>query len=235
MTISKLSIVIPAYNEEKTLEGILSRIEAVDLGDVEKEIIIVDDGSVDGTREILKKHENKYRVIYHDKNMGKGAAVRTGFGVATGDYVVVQDADLEYDPNDIAAMVKLADEKGAGAVYGSRRLGLFKKKNPMAGWVYHLGGRFLTLLTNFLYGISITDEPTCYKMVSRRIIDRIELKANGFEFCPEITAKIARMSIKIYEVPISYVPRSKKEGKKIKFKDGVIAIWTLIKYRFKKI
>ncbi|MBI4812160.1 glycosyltransferase family 2 protein [Candidatus Falkowbacteria bacterium] len=235
MKISKLSIVIPAYNEEKTLEGILGKVEAANFGHVEKEIIIIDDGSGDKTREILKKYENKYRVIYHDKNMGKGAAVRTGFGAATGDYVVVQDADLEYDPNDIAVMVKLAAEKDAGVVYGSRRLGLLKKKNPMAGWVYHLGGRFLTLFANFLYGISITDEPTCYKMVSRRIIDRMELEANGFEFCPEITAKIARLGVPIHEVPISYNPRSVKEGKKIKFKDGLIAIWTLIKYRFKKI
>jgi hypothetical protein len=146
--------------------------------------------------------------------------------------MVVQDADLEYNPADFREMIKLADEKDAQVVYGSRRLGLVKKKNPSAGWFYHLGGTFLTISTNFLYGTKITDEPTCYKMVSKNVLSRINLKANGFEFCPELTAKIARLKIPIFETPISYYPRNKKEGKKIRLKDGIVAIWTLIKYKF---
>lgn len=235
MKIKKLSVVIPVYNEKNTIEIILDRVQKADLGDIEKEIIIVDDGSKDGTREILKKYENVYKVIYHSQNNGKGAAVMAGFGLATGDYVVVQDADLEYDPNDFRLMINKAEKDNAEVVYGSRRLGKAKKKNPMAGWQYYFGGVLLSVLANLLYGSNITDEPTCYKMVSKKVLNKIKLEANGFEFCPELTAKIARLKIKIHEVPISYNPRSKKEGKKIKLKDGLIAIWTLIKHRFKKI
>ncbi len=232
MEIKKISIVIPAFNEEKTIESILDRLESVDFGDIQKEIIIVDDGSKDGTALILKKYQDKYKVIRHQINSGKGAAVRAGFKEASGDFIVVQDADLEYDPKDIKRMVDYAREKKADVVYGSRRLGDLKTKNLKAGWFYHLGGRFLTIFTNLLYGIKITDEPTCYKMISRDVLKKINLRSTGFEFCPEITAKIARQRIPIYEIPISYIPRSKKEGKKIKFKDGLIAIWTLIRYRF---
>ena len=235
MRINKLSIIIPAFNEEQNIESILRKIEKVDFGGVQKEVIIVDDGSKDGTRQILKNYEDKYKIIYHLKNLGKGAAVRSGFKEASGDYAIIQDADLEYDPEDIKKMIRKAEEENADVVYGSRRLGAETKKNPKAGWHYHLAGKFLTILANLLYGIHITDEPTCYKMVSRGVLDKITLKARGFEFCPEITAKIGRLKFPIFEVPISYSPRSVKEGKKIKLKDGIIAAWTLVKYRFWKI
>ncbi|MDD5590181.1 MAG: glycosyltransferase family 2 protein [Candidatus Portnoybacteria bacterium] len=231
MKINKISIIIPAYNEAKTIERLLARVEETDLG-CEKEIIVVDDGSSDDTPDILKRYESKYRIIRHLKNRGKGAAVRSGYQAATGDCAIVQDADLEYDPRDIGRMIKKAEEENAQAVFGSRRLDWAREKNQKAGWIYHLGGIFLSALTNLLYGTKITDEPTCYKMVSKETLDRIDLKAEGFEFCPELTAKIARLGIKIYEIPISYFPRSVREGKKIKIKDGAIAIWTLIKNRF---
>lgn len=228
----KLSIIIPAYNEEKTIKIILERIEAVDLENIEKEIIIVDDGSKDRTREILKEFKNKHKIILHDKNQGKGMALRTGFKEATGDYIVIQDADLEYDPQDFKKMIALAKGKGARVIYGSRRLGPGWQKNPKAGWFYHLGGVFLAWLTNLLYRTRITDEATCYKMFEAKLLKSIDLKCRGFEFCPEITAKVARQGIEIHEISITYVPRNIKEGKKIKFRDGLIAIWTLIKLRF---
>lgn len=226
----KLSIVVPVYNEKNTIETILSRLEDADLG-VEKEIIIVDDGSKDGTRDILKKYESRYKVLYHEQNQGKGAAVRTGFKNMSGDYAVIQDADLEYNPKDFKRMLEYAKANNAEVVYGSRRLG--KGKSPTAGWQYYLGGVFLTFLTNLLYGTKITDEATCYKMISRNVLNKFNLCSVGFEFCPEITAKIARRKIPIHEIPIDYIPRSKKEGKKIKLKDGLIAVWILVKYKIR--
>ena len=232
MHIKKLSIVIPVYNEGRTIEKIIDLIEKADLGMIEKEIIIVNDGSTDNTKDILEKYNDRYIVKHLEKNQGKGAAVRNGFAVASGDYVIVQDADLEYDPNDIKSMIEKAEKDNAQVVYGSRQLGLKGKKNPKAGWYYYLGGIFLSVLTNLLYGTKITDEPTCYKMVESKVLGRFKLESNGFEFCPEITSKIARLKIPIAEVPISYHPRSRKEGKKIKLKDGMIATWILIKNRF---
>ena len=229
MEFKKLSIIIPSYNEAATLPEIISRVEAVDLG-VAKEIIIVDDGSSDGTEKLLANYVDKYKIIRHENNQGKGAAVRSGIAVATGDYIVIQDADLEYDPEDIKKMVVAANE-GAEVIYGSRRLGLVRKKNVKAGWLYYIGGVMLTTVANLLYGINITDEPTGYKMVKKEVLAKLNLKCEGFEFCPEITAKIARLKIPIKEVPISYQPRSKMQGKKIKFKDAIIAVWTLLKYR----
>ena len=230
LQIKKLSIVVPVYNEKNTIETILSCLESVDLG-AEKEIIIIDDGSKDGTRDILKKYESRHKIIYHEKNQGKGAAVRTGLKNMSGDYVVIQDADLEYNPSDFKRMLEYAKENNAEVVYGSRRLG--KGKSPTAGWQYYAGGVFLTFLTNFLYGTNITDEATCYKMISRNVLSKVNLTSTGFEFCPEITAKIARRKIPIHEIPIDYTPRSKKEGKKIKLKDGLVAAWTLIKYKIR--
>src|SRR3989338_4106663 len=219
MKIKKLSIIVPAYNEKNTIETILRRLEEVEIG-AEKEIIVIDDGSKDGTREMLLKYE---------KNQGEGAAVRTGLKSASGDYIVIQDADLEYSPSDFKRMLEYAELNNADVVYGSRRLG--KGKSPTAGWQYYLGGVFLTFLTNLLYDANITDGATCYKMISRDVLSKINLCSVGFEFCPELTAKIARQGIKIYEIPISYSPRSKKEGKKIKFKDAIIAVKTLLKYK----
>lgn len=228
----KLSIVIPVFNEKKTVAQILDKLEKADLG-ADKEIIIVDDFSADGTRKILKSYEDKYIVIYHAENHGKGRALRSGFAVAKGDVIVVQDADLEYDPNDFMAMLAKMAKDGAQVVYGSRRLNHSYFKRRHSGHIFALGGIFLTWLTNFLYGTNITDEPTCYKMIKADLLRSIDLKCERFEFCPEITAKIAKRRIKIHEVPINYYPRHKDEGKKINFKDAIEAVWTLVKYRFK--
>lgn len=222
----KLTVIIPVYNEKKTILKILEKVLKVP---VEKEVIIVDDGSNDGTTEILKEiKDERVKVIFKEKNEGKGAAIREGLKYMTGDVFVVQDADLEYDPMDWVKMLKLMEEKNVSVVFGSRILGKSKKSS----FVFYLGGRILSILANFLYNAQITDEPTCYKMIKRDVINSINLKCKRFEFCPEITAKVRKLGYKIYEVPISYNPRTIKEGKKIRWKDGLIAIWTLIKYRF---
>lgn len=225
-----LSIIIPCYNEKNTIEEILTRIEQVNFPqDISKEIIIVDDGSTDGTKEILEKLEKKYQVVFHKHNQGKGAAIRTGLRYVNGDYVIIQDADLEYKPNDYLRLLHCALKNKAQVVYGSRNL---NKENQYSGPCYYLGGLFLSWLARTLYGLKITDEPTCYKLFKTETIKSIPLRCQGFEFCPEVTAKVAKRKIKIYEVAISYSPRSKKQGKKIKWKDGLEAIWTLIKYKF---
>ena len=226
-----LSVLIPIYNEKNTILEILKRIDSVDLGDIsfKKEIILVDDGSTDGTRDILKGLENKYKIIYHSKNQGKGAAIKTGLNHVLGDYVIIQDADLEYDPKDYRKLLETALKNNAEVVYGSRRL---KPQNKYSHISFYLGGLLLTWLTKILYGIEITDESTCYKLFKTETIKTIPLKCERFEFCPEITAKIAKRKIKIYEVPINYYPRHKKEGKKIKWRDGIEAVWVLIKNKF---
>ncbi len=229
----KLSIVIPVYNEKKTIEEILRRVMAVKIPSVSKEIIIVDDGSEDGTREILKKikkNNPRFKVIYHEENQGKGTAVRTGLKYARGDYILIQDADLEYNPQDISRLLKPVLEGKAKVVYGSRNLNPKNKKHSSLS--FYIGGLFLTWLTNFLYGTKITDESTGYKAFETEFLKSIPLECRGFEFCPEITAKVAKRGEKIHEVPIRYCPRMPHQGKHIKSKDGLIAIWTLIKYRF---
>jgi glycosyltransferase involved in cell wall biosynthesis len=228
----KLSIIIPVYNEKNTIGELLSKVDDLDLSPIEKEVVIVDDCSTDGTRDILKSLENKYRIFHHEKNKGKGAALRTGFEEASGDWVVVQDADLEYDPNDLKKMLEKIQEPGVTVVYGSRRLNKNYFTERKSGHIFALGGILLTWLSNLLYDTKITDEPTCYKMFGRDILKSVNLKCERFEFCPEVTAKIAKKGVKIYEVPIEYVPRHQNEGKKINWKDGLAAIWTLIKYRF---
>jgi len=226
----KLSIIIPTYNEEKTILEILEKVKKADIGGIEKEIIIVDDFSKDRTGEILRKIKDKnIKIFYHEKNYGKGFAIRTALKHATGEIVIIQDADLEYEPNDYKKLLKPILTGRAKVVYGSR---ILNKKNEYSYLSFYFGGRLLTMIANILYGIKLTDEPTCYKVFRREVIDTIKLKCVKFEFCPEVTAKIAKKKIKIYEVPINYYPRSKKQGKKIKFKDGLTAIWTLIKYRF---
>ena len=170
------------------------------------------------------------KIVFHPKNKGKGFAIRTGLKHVTGDFVIIQDADLEYDPEDYKKLLKPLLDNKAKVVYGSRNLG--KNKHERSYLSFYLGGIFLSKLTNFLYGINITDEPTCYKLFRADIIKSIELKSERFEFCPEVTAKVAERKIDILELPISYNPRSKEEGKKINWQDGLIAIWTLIKYRF---
>ncbi|MCX6760667.1 MAG: glycosyltransferase family 2 protein [Candidatus Nealsonbacteria bacterium] len=226
-----LSVLIPIYNEKNTILEILKRIDAVDLSEIsfKKEIVLVDDGSSDGTRQILKGLEDKYKIIYHPKNQGKGAAIKTGLNHVFGDYVIIQDADLEYDPKDYIKLLKVALKNKAEVVYGSRRL---NPKNKYSHLSFYLGGIMLNWLASILYGIKITDESTCYKLFKTETIKSIPLGCKRFEFCPEITAKIAKRKIKIYEVPIEYYPRDKKEGKKIKWRDGFEALWVLIKYKF---
>lgn len=227
----KLSIIIPVFNEEKTIEALIKKVEAISLP-IEKEIIVVDDGSSDNTKEILLKLRNQFNFIFkeHKENRGKGAAIKTGLQETSGDIILIQDADLEYDPNDYQKLIEPFLNQKAEVVYGSRQLG----KNKRGSWSFYWGGRVLTLVANLLYGLKITDESTGYKVFKREIIENLDLESEGFEFCPEVTAKIGKRGIKIYEVPISYQPRSKKEGKKIRWKDGLKALWVLIKYKFKK-
>ncbi|HOZ36480.1 MAG TPA: glycosyltransferase family 2 protein [bacterium] len=229
----RLSIIIPCYNERETIEPILTAVRAVDLGYVQKEIIIIDDGSIDGTREILKgyEHQDNIIIIYHEKNEGKGMAIRNGLKRASGEIIIIQDADLEYDPNDYPKLIGPIIRKEAKVVYGSRQLNPKNRKH--SGWSYYLGGIVVTCITNFLFGTKLTDEPTCYKVFDTETIKKINLRCQRFEFCPEVTAKLAKNKIGIKEVPISYKPRNKASGKKINFRDGIEAIWTLIKYRFR--
>ncbi|MFA6436999.1 MAG: glycosyltransferase family 2 protein [Candidatus Paceibacterota bacterium] len=226
----KLSIIIPIYNEKLTVNEILKKVIELD---IDKEIIIVDDGSVDGTRDLLSEiilnNDQNLKIILLERNFGKGYAIREGLKYVNGDVVVIQDADLEYDPQDLLRLIKPIQDGLAEVVYGSRTRG----KNQISSPTFYLGGLFLSLLTNFLYNTRITDEPTCYKMFKKEIIKGLDLKCSHFEFCPEVTAKIAKKKIKIYELPIKYFPRNKKHGKKINWKDGLVAILTLIKYRFK--
>ena len=232
----KLSIVIPVFNEKNTIQELLKKVDSVDFGDTQKEIIIVDDGSTDGTKEILKSLAGRFKVFFHEKNSGKGMALRTGFNNATGEIIVVQDADLEYDPNDLKVLLDKMKEPEVLVVYGSRRFNrnYHYFEGRYSGHVYAVGGIFLTWLTNLLYGINISDEPTCYKMFRANLLLDLDLKCKRFEFCPEVTAKVAKRGIKIHEVPISYYPRHKNEGKKIKIRDGIEAIITLLKYKFKR-
>jgi glycosyltransferase involved in cell wall biosynthesis len=225
----KLSIIIQVYNERNTIKEVLRRVRAVDLGDVEKEIIVVDDGSTDGTRDILAMEEDSVtRVIKHAENRGKGAAVRSGLEAVSGDLVIIQDADLEYDPDDYPRLLEPVLKGKAQVVYGSRFTG--PRKN-MLFWHY-VGNRFLALITNILYNTTLSDMETCYKLFTRQALEGINLRSDHFEIEPEITSKILKKGIRIYEVPISYTGREMEEGKKISWRDGIPALWTLIKYRF---
>ena len=238
----KLSIIMPVYNEEKTVKEILKQVIAVDFSMFElgKEIIVVDDDSTDGTREILKKYQSvkvserqskdEIKIIYHEKNKGKGAAIRTGFANATGDILVIQDADLEYNPAEFRDMLKPILMEEVSVVYGSR----FLRDNPCIYLRYNLGNRFLSFLVRFLYGGNVTDSYTCYKMMKMEVLKKIVLESNGFEIEVEITSKILKAGYKILEVPISYNPRSLEQGKKIGWSDAVHGIWTIIKNRLTK-
>lgn len=226
----KLSIVIPVYNEKDTLETILERVEAVDLGDTEKEFVLVDDASTDGSKEILEKLEKEkgYKVYYHLTNQGKGASLRDAFQLTTGDYVIVQDADLEYDPTDYNKLLRALDEQNAEVVYGSRFSGNYEDMTQL----HYVGNKVLTMLTNLFYGVMLTDMETCYKLLPGDFVRNLEIKSNRFNFEPEITAKILKSGMKIVEVPISYEGRSFEEGKKITWRDGLAAVGTLLKFRF---
>lgn len=226
-----LSVIIPVYNEKNTISEIVKKIEAVDLKDLgfEKEIIIVDDNSTDGTKERLRNLGGKYKIIYHQKNRGKGAAIKTALSYVSGEYVIIQDADLEYDPQDYRRILDCALKNNANAVYGSRKL---NPENKYSHRSFYLGGIFLNWLTSVIYRVKITDESTGYKLFKTEFLKSLNLRSKRFEFCPEVTAKVAKRGVKIYEVPISYHPRHVKEGKKIKWQDGITAAWTLVKYKF---
>lgn len=223
-----LTVIIPVYNEAKTLPEIIQRVQ--DTGLV-SEILCIDDGSVDNSREILSELNSKgiVRAIFHERNQGKGAAVRTGISAATGDYILIQDADLEYDPRDYKNLIKPIEEGLADVVYGSRFLGA--PRRPILFWNM-VANKILTLVTNILYNNILTDMETGYKLFKRELVVNLPLHARGFEFEPEFTAKIMKRKARIYEVPISFTPRDYTEGKKIKARDGFVALWTLLKYRF---
>ncbi|MBU0533656.1 MAG: glycosyltransferase family 2 protein [Candidatus Omnitrophica bacterium] len=228
----RLSVIIPTFNELGTIEEVINRVQQVS---AQKEIIIVDDGSTDGTKKILKSFNmDNITVIYHNRNMGKGQAIRTALPVTTGDIIIIQDADLEYNPEEYLKLIEPIEKGKTEVVYGSRILDGKFKSVSFQNFIFYLGGKSLSMLTNFLYRANITDEPTCYKVFKSDILKSLNLKCKGFEFCPEVTAKILRQGIKIHEVPISCNPRTIKEGKKIRLKDWFVAIWILIKYRFKK-
>ena len=226
-----LSIIIPVYNEHATVAQIIERVVAVDFSPAQKELVIVDDGSTDGTREILKQRfSSTHTVVFHEHNQGKGAAVRTGLAHARGDVLTIQDADLEYDPHDLLRMYTILIENNLDVVYGSRVL--HKDRKLYSSLLFHLGGLLVTWSANMLYGVHLTDEATCYKMFTRNAFNAIMLTCRGFEFCPELTGKLLRAGFMIHEIPISYNPRSHREGKKIKMRDGIVALWTLARIRF---
>lgn len=226
----KLSVIIPVYNEQNTIVQIINKIKGVKLDNFEKEIIVVDDGSNDGTRDLIKKFESLDKIIYQPKNYGKGFAVRTGIAASSGDIILIQDADLEYDPNDYSVLLKPIVENKFDVVYGSRFLN--KKENGTVYFLSHIANKFLTAFSNFFTGLNLTDMEVCYKVFKKEILNSIWLKENGFGFEPEITAKIAKKGLKIGEVGISYSGRSYKEGKKIKFKDALLTVFCIIKYSF---
>jgi dolichol-phosphate mannosyltransferase len=220
-----VSVIVPVYNEVAHVDELLRAIHA---SPVRKEIIIVDDGSTDGTREKLQAMPiaDDVTVIFHENNYGKGAAIRTALEYARGEYILIQDSDLEYDPQDYAALLQPLRQNQVNVVYGVR------PDRPERGLRFFLGAKLLTHLANILYGAGIHDEATCYKVFRRSVIAQINLDCRRFEFCPEVTAKLCRIGERIAEVPISYAPRSTGEGKKIRHSDGWLAIWTLIRYRF---
>jgi glycosyltransferase involved in cell wall biosynthesis len=224
----KLTVIIPAYNEKNTIQEIVRRVQAMKMVD---EIIIVDDGSTDGTRALIAPLDGKenVKVFLHEKNQGKGAAVRTGISAATGDVLMIQDADLEYDPREYPNLMKPIEEGLADVVYGSRFLGA--PHRAILFWNM-VANKLLTLMTNILYNNILTDMETGYKVFKREVVADMKIHAKRFDFEPEFTAKILKKKVRVFEVPIAFNPRDYSEGKKIKMKDAFEAVWTLLKYRF---
>lgn len=234
----KISIIIPVYNEDKNIRKVISKVIKSKIKnsshEIKKELIIVDDKSTDNTRNILKTLEGKnIKKIYHEKNSGKGAAIRTGLSKSSGEIIIIQDADLEYNPEEYQKLINPILEEKTKVVYGSRFLN--KKKNENQKFLYYMGNKTLSKITSLLYFRKITDMETCYKVIKKEVINELNLESNQFEIEPEITSKLVRKGYKIIEVPISYFPRNKQEGKKIKPSDFLKAITALLKFRFKKI
>lgn len=228
----KLSVIMPVYNEEKTIKAVIEKVKKAKLKNISKEIIVVDDCSKDSTGKILKGINNtSLKIFFHNKNMGKGAAIRTGLKNSTGGIILIQDADLEYSPSEYGKLLKPIIEGSAKVVYGSRLEAIRKNKKNMYK-LHYFGNLFLTLLTNLLYGTRITDMETGYKVFRREVIKGINLKAKRFDFEPEVTAKILKKGYKIHEVPVNFVGRKFDEGKKITWRDGVKAVYYLLKYKF---
>lgn len=225
-----LSIIIPVFNEEKTIKKVLESVLKQDIGNWKKEIIVINDHSTDNTTQVLKSFLDKIKILQHGKNLGKGSALKTGFEAATGDAIIIQDADLEYDPNDWSKMIiELEKDASLSAIFGSREMSPKRK----GYWHYVLGVRFLAFLINFLFKSNLTDPYTCYKLFRADLFKKIPLKSNGFEIEAEMTVKILKQRGKIKEVPINYYPRKFSEGKKIRFRDGLVGIWIIIKYWLK--
>lgn len=224
----EVSVIIPVYNEARTIREIVNRVRHTGIA---HEIIIIDDGSSDGTRQVLEgiQSEGLAQVIFHERNLGKGAAVRTGIQHAQSEVILIQDADLEYDPRDYPALLRPLEEGLADVVYGSRFLG--GARRPILFWNM-VANKILTLVTNVLYNNILTDMETGYKVFRRRVVQDIPLRSHGFDFEPEFTAKVLKRHIQLFEVPITFNPRDYSEGKKIKAKDAFIAFWTLLRYRF---
>ena len=224
----KLSVIVPVFNERNTMAEIMRRMRAVELP-LEREFIVVDDGSTDGTRQVLAQlGDSTVKIVLHQANRGKGAAIRTGLEHVTGDLVLIQDADLEYDPEDWLRMLTPILRGKATVVYGSRFTG--ERRNML--FLHWIGNRALSLVTNILYNTTLSDMETCYKLFDRRVLDGITIRSDRFDFEPEITAKILRKGVRIYEVPISYTGREVHEGKKITWRDGFAAVYALVKFRF---
>ncbi len=232
----KLSVLIPVYNEAATIAAVLEQVTRVDLGETVREVIVVDDGSTDGTAArvqafIAADPSGGEIRLCRKANGGKGSAIREGLRHAGGDYVLVQDADLEYDPREHARLLHAAVSRGAPVVYGSRNQG---GRNPRSSAAFYWGGRLLSVWANVLYGSRLTDYATCYKLLDRHLMEELRLACDGFEFCAEVTAKVLRRGVPIVEIPISYHPRSFAEGKKIRARDGIIAAWTFLRLRFSR-
>jgi len=223
----KLSIIMPCYNEVGTVKDIIEKVLSLP---IDKELIIVDDGSTDGSGDAIQSFENNpdVKIVSNDGNHGKGFSIRAGIPHCTGNIITIQDADLETNPENLLELVKPIQNNETKVVYGSRILNNDKKYSAK----YYYGGKLVTWVANILFRQKLTDEPTCYKVFDSDLLKSIELKCNGFEFCPEVTAKVSKLGHKIKELPMDYFPRSKDEGKKLQISDGFIAIWTLLKYRF---